>query len=42
MVFGPYNNTQALYYAASGQIRRVAYTATVALDKQWYMPLISR
>jgi glucose/arabinose dehydrogenase len=28
MVFGPYNSTQALYYATSGQIRRVAYTGT--------------
>jgi glucose/arabinose dehydrogenase len=26
MTFGPYNSSQALYYAASGQIRRVAYT----------------
>jgi glucose/arabinose dehydrogenase len=31
MTFGPYNGTQALYYAAigSGQIRRVAYTGGV-------------
>jgi glucose/arabinose dehydrogenase len=27
MTFGPYNSTQALYYAMSGQIRRVVYTA---------------
>jgi glucose/arabinose dehydrogenase/PKD repeat protein len=28
MAFGPYNGTQALYYAMSGQIRRVFYTAS--------------
>ncbi len=28
ITFGPYNSTQALYYAVSGQIRRVAYTAS--------------
>jgi PKD repeat protein len=28
MTFGPYNSTQALYYAVSGQIRRVFYSAS--------------
>src|SRR6266545_4830587 len=44
MIFGPYNSTQALYYAAigSGQIRRVAYTATFAPAKQWFLPMSRR
>jgi glucose/arabinose dehydrogenase len=44
MTFGPFNNTQALYYAAigSGQIRRITYTANIVLDKLWYMPLVRR
>jgi glucose/arabinose dehydrogenase len=28
MTFGPYNSTQALYYAMNGQVRRVFYTAS--------------
>ena len=44
MIFGPYNSTQALYYAAggTGQIRRIAYTGTLALGEQWFLPLIRR
>jgi glucose/arabinose dehydrogenase len=44
MIFGPYNDTQALYYAANGagQIRRIAYTGTIVLDKHRYVPLLRR
>ena len=44
MIFGPYNSTQALYYAAggTGQIRRIAYTGTLALGEQRFLPLIRR
>jgi glucose/arabinose dehydrogenase len=44
MIFGPYNGSQALYYAAngSGQIRRIAYTGTFRLSEQQFVPLMRR
>jgi glucose/arabinose dehydrogenase len=42
MIFGPYNGTQALYYAANGtdQIRRISYTGTFSFSEQQFVPLI--
>jgi glucose/arabinose dehydrogenase len=47
LLFGPYNGTQALYYASyagGGQIRRIAYTAPVNpnLTPVQYLPVVRR
>jgi hypothetical protein len=42
MTFGPYNGAQALYYAASGQIRRISYLGALALAERQFLPLMQR